>query len=209
MSKPSVLIIDDEHTMRSVVVEGLKREGYDFLHAVNGEEGLALVRDHLPTVIILDLRMPVMDGLEFLARVSLKPSDPYSVIVLTGHGDDSAVKVCYDAGVINFLTKPFNLYELRGAVRNAMALKQLTNELGHLVGARNAELERRGQEMAALSQSVEQKLARAGAQIDRFHELSREISALAERARSQEIPDLEAIVTLIANISLHRVWDEY
>ncbi len=209
MSKPGVLIVEDEATVRTVVVEGLKREGYDFLHAVNGEEGLAMARDHLPTVIILDLRMPVIDGLEFLARVSLKPSDPYSVIVLTGHGDDSAVKVCYDAGVINFLRKPFNLHELRGAVRNAMALKQLTNELGHLVGARNAELERRGQEMAAFSQSVEQKLARAGAQIDRVHELSREISALAEWARSQQIPDLEAIVTLIANISLHRVWDEY
>ena len=209
MSRPSVLIIDDEPTVRSVVVEGLKREGYEFLHATNGEEGLALARDHLPTVIILDLRMPVMDGLEFLARVSLNPSDPYSVIVLTGHGDDSAVKGCYDAGVINFLRKPFELHEIRGAVKSAIALKQLTNELGHRVGAKNAELERRRQEMVALSQSVEQRLARSRAQIQRFHELSREIGALAETARSQQIPDIEAAVNLIADISLHRVWDEY
>jgi len=208
MSKPRVLIIDDEHKVRDVVVESLKREGYDFLHAENGEEGLTLARNHLPTVIILDLRMPVMDGLEFLARVSLEPSDPYSVIVLTGHGDDSAVKSCYDAGVINFLRKPFQLHEIRGAVRNAIALKQFTNELRHRVGARNAELERREEEMVALSQSMEQKLAHAGGQIHRFHELLREIGALVEIARSHQIPDLEAIMTLIADISLHRVLDE-
>ena len=190
MPKPSVLIIDDEPTVRSVVVEGLKREGYDFFHAENGEEGLTLARDHVPTVIILDLRMPVMDGLEFLAKVSLKPSDPYSVIVLTGHGDEDAVKGCYDAGVINLLRKPFKLHEIRGAVRNAIALKLLTNQLGHLVRARDAELESRGLEIVALSQSLEQRLARADAQIHRFHELSREISALAETARSNQIPPL-------------------
>ena len=188
--------------------ESLKREGYDFLHAENGEEGLTLARNHLPTVIILDLRMPVMDGLEFLARVSLEPSDPYSVIVLTGHGDDSAVKGCYDAGVINFLRKPFELHEIRGAVRNAIALKQFTNELRHLVGARNAELERCEEEIVALSQSMERKLADAGEQIHRFHELSREIGALAEMARSHQIPDLEAVMTLITDISLHRVSEE-
>lgn len=208
MSKPRVLIIDDEPKVREVVVESLKREGYDFLHAENGEEGLTLARNHLPTVIILDLRMPVMDGLEFLARVSLEPSDPYSVIVLSGHGDDSAVKGCYDAGVINFLRKPFKLHEMRGAVRNAVALKQFTNDLRHRVRARDAELERREEEMVAMCQSMEQKLDHAGAQIHRFHELSRQIGALVEMARSRQIPDLEAIMTLIADISLHRVLDE-
>ncbi len=206
MTDPSVLIIDDESAVREVVVEGLKREGYDFLHAENGEEGLALAQQHLPTVIILDLRMPVMDGLEFLAKVSLKPSDPYSVIVLTGHGNENAVKECYDLGVINFLRKPFKLHEIRGAVRNAMALKQLTNHLDNLVRERNAELEKCGREIIRSNLELEQKLAQAEAQIHRFHELSREINALAEQARSEQISDLEAFMTLIGDIALYRIW---
>ncbi len=205
MSNPSVLIIDDEPSVREVVAEGLKRERYEFLHAENGEEGLALAQQHLPTVIILDLRMPVMDGLEFLAEVSLKPSDPYSVIVLTGHADDNAVKECYDAGVSNFLRKPFRLDEIRGAVKNAMALKQLTNHLDNLVREGNAELERCEREIIALNQSLEQKLAQAEAQIHRFHELSGEINTLAEKARSEQISDLEAIMTLIGDIALYRI----
>ncbi len=208
MTDPSVLIIDDESAVREVVVEGLKREGYDFLHAQNGKEGLILAQQHLPTVIILDLRMPVMDGLEFLATVSLKPSDPYSVIVLTGHGDDTAVKECYDAGVSNFLRKPFKLDEIRGAVKNAMAVKQLTNHLDNLVTERNAELETCGREIIRSNLEWEQKLAQAEAQIHRFHELSREINTLAENARSEQISDLEAIMTLIGDISLYRIWVE-
>ena len=208
MSNPSVLIIDDEPAVREVVVEGLKREGYDFLHAENGKEGLTLAQQHLPTAIILDLRMPVMDGLEFLAKVSLKPSDPCSVIVLTGHGDDAAVKECYDAGVSNFLRKPFKLDEIRGAVKNVMALKQLTNHLDNLVRERNAELETCGREIIRSNLEWEQRLAQADARIQRFNELSLEINALAERARSDHISDLEAIMTLIEDRSLYRVWDE-
>ena len=208
MTNPIVLIIDDEPAVREVVAEGLKREGYDFLHAENGKEGLALAQQHLPTVIILDLRMPVMDGLEFLAKVSLKPSDLHSVIVLTGHGNDNAVKECYDAGVSNFLRKPFKLHEIRGAVKNAMALKQFTNHLDNLVGETSAELEKCGREIIRLNSEWEQKLAQAEGQIHRFHELSREINALAEQARSEQISDLEAIITLIGSISLYRIWDE-
>ena len=69
-----------------------------------------MVRDSPPTVIILDLRMPVMGGLDFLGQIQLKPSDPYSVIVLTAYGDDDSLKACYDGGASTFLKKPFNLY---------------------------------------------------------------------------------------------------
>ena len=146
-----------------------------------------------------------MDGLEFLAKVSLKPSDPYSVIILTGHGDDAAVKECYDAGVSNFLRKPFKLDEIRGAVKNAMAVKQLTSHLDNLVRERNAELEECGREIIRSNLEWKQQLAQAEAQIHRFHELSLEINALAEKARSEQISDLEAIMTMIGDISLYRI----
>ena len=123
MSNNRILVIDDEAGVRVTVERALKREDYEVFLAENGTEGISLVSAVLPTVIILDLRMPVMDGLAFLAKIGLKPDDPYTVIVLTGHGNDEDMKACYDMGVSHFLRKPFNFYELRGALKNVIALK--------------------------------------------------------------------------------------
>ena len=114
MPNPSVPVIDDEPAVRAAVAEDLRREPYELVFAENGKEGLAMVEDSTPIVIILDLGMPVMDGLEFLERIALQPTDPYSVIVLTGHGSAKDIKLCYEAGVSIFLKKPFNLFEVRG-----------------------------------------------------------------------------------------------
>ena len=124
MTQPRVLVIDDDAAVREAVAEDLKRESYDLHFATNGVEGLQRLQEIDPTVIILDLRMPVMDGQEFLTQLRLKPSDPYSVVVLTAYGDADAVKSCYDAGVSTFLKKPFNFFEIRNVVKNAVAIKK-------------------------------------------------------------------------------------
>ena len=129
MPKSSVLIIDDEPNVRKAVEEALKRGGYEFFQAGDGEEGLSIVHSFHPTVIMLDLRMPGMDGFNFLANLKLNSSDIKSVIVLSGHGDGDWRKECYDAGINIFLRKPFDIYEIRGAVRNAVAMHHLAN--GH------------------------------------------------------------------------------
>jgi len=68
MTQPRVLVIDDDAAVREAVAEDLKREGYDLHFATNGVEGLQRLQEIDPTVIILDLRMPVMDGQEFLTQ---------------------------------------------------------------------------------------------------------------------------------------------
>ena len=132
MSNPSVLIIDDESSVREAVEEALKREGYDFFQAENGEGGLSLAHNRHPTVIILDLKMPGMDGLEILANLKLSTSVSSSAIVLSGHGDANGRRECYDAGINIFLRKPFDMYEIRGVVRNAVALQHLAHGLDEL-----------------------------------------------------------------------------
>ena len=129
MDTPRVLIIDDEPATHDMMKEVFRPEEYELLFAANGQEGLSVLREAAPTVIILDLNMPVMDGLQFLSEIQLKPSDPYSVIALTGHGDDAAVRACYEAGVSAFIRKPVSMYELRGLVKNAVALKQLSKHI--------------------------------------------------------------------------------
>ena len=184
MASSSVLIIDDEPVAREAVAQDLKREGYDLHFAENGKEGLSLVRGAAPTVIILDLRMPVMDGQDFLNAIELKPSDPYSVIVLTGHGDSNAIKACYDAGVSTFIKKPFNLYEIRGVVKNAIVMKELTNNLDAMVGEQTATLEQRVQEVTALNQLFQKALNRASVTDTEFGEITEGLQRLASNGAS-------------------------
>ena len=184
MTSPSVLIIDDDPAARAAVAEDLKREGYNLEFAENGQEGLLAMRDSSPAVIILDLRMPVMDGLEFLDNIDLKPTDPYSIVVLTGHGDADAVKTCYEAGVTTFIKKPFTLYEIRGVVKNAITGKQLTTRLDDMVTERTAELEQRVREVTALNQLSHKALSRASGMEAEFDRISEGLKRLASTTAS-------------------------
>ena len=204
MANPSVLIIDDDAAVREAVAEDLKREGYQLHFANNGREGLERVQDVSPTVIILDLRMPVMDGHEFLSHLDLKPSDPYSVVVLTAYGDADSVKSAYDAGVSTFLKKPFNLFEVRGVVRNAIAIKQLSTHLDEMVQERTVELEQKLREITALNRFFQRHLewrsevdAHYQEVVDDLKRLAADIDALAQRAQAEpfnalpEMPPLD------------------
>lgn len=132
MSNPSVLVIDDDIAVREAISAGLRLEGYDLIFAENGAQALEVLAGATPRVVILDLKMPVMDGLEFLPNVQLEPSSAFSVVVLTAHVDDESAEACYAAGISALVKKPFTLNELRGAVQTAITNKensQLFNEM--------------------------------------------------------------------------------
>ena len=198
MPSPSVLVIDDEPAARAAVAEDLRREPYELVFAENGKEGLAMVEGSTPVVIILDLRMPVMDGLEFLERIAIQPTDPYSVIVLTGHGNATEVKLCYEAVVSIFLKKPFNLFEVRGVVKSAVVSKQLVLHLEEMVDERTAQVEQRIREVLALNRLFQQQMSRLSSAlsehtelVDQFQAIDGEIKALAQHARS--LPGLDSL----------------
>jgi len=197
MNDPSVLVIEDELPVREAVEASLRREGYTLLYAENGQEGLDLMRDEPPAVIILDLRMPVMDGFDFLRQIDLKPSDPYSVIVLTGHGNEEAIKKCYEAGVTFFLDKPFNSHQLRGLVKNAMTVRQLTNQLHQLVAEGTDELEQRITEITALNRYYQEQSRELLGQLTLYRraledreKLLQQIGCLSRSSEPFSFPDL-------------------
>jgi len=72
--------------------------------------------------------MPELSGIEFLQTINLKPSDPYAVIILTGHGDDDEMKKCYDLGAHFFIKKPFGITELNCLVKRSLTLKKLEQD---------------------------------------------------------------------------------
>jgi len=129
MTVPKILIIDDEPAVQLAMHKALKNENYEIVFAGNGLEGLEQLKKEKPDLILLDLRMPELDGFGFLEKIKIQPDDPYSVIVITGHGNDREVERSFELGVNFFLHKPMSLVELRCLVKRCLGMKELEREL--------------------------------------------------------------------------------
>ena len=103
----SILLVDDEEGIRTVLGITLADMGYRVLTAENGSEALRILKDQSPSIVLTDIKMPEMDGIELLRRIKEINPDT-EVIMMTGHGDmDLAIKsVTYEA--TDFVTKPIN-----------------------------------------------------------------------------------------------------
>ena len=106
-----ILVIDDEQGIRDLLDTLLSRKGYDVVLADNGQKGLELLRRERPDIMVLDLKMPGMNGLTVLQQVrSLNPQQP--VIILTGGGTPEAEQQVRALGVTEFVEKEFSLHHL-------------------------------------------------------------------------------------------------
>jgi len=114
-----ILVIDDEESIRSLLDTILRRKGYDVVLADSGQKGLEVFSRERPDVIVLDLKMPGMDGLTVLQQVrSLAPTQP--VIVLTGAGTPEAEQQVRALGVTEFVEKEFSLHHLGDALKRLL-----------------------------------------------------------------------------------------
>lgn len=114
-----ILVIDDEQSIRNLLDTLLRRKGYDVVLAENGPKGLDLFRREHPDVIVLDLKMPGMDGLTVLQQVrSLDPRKP--VIILTGGGTAEAEQQVRALGVTEYVEKEFSLHLLGDALKRLL-----------------------------------------------------------------------------------------
>ncbi|MDR4509034.1 MAG: sigma-54 dependent transcriptional regulator [Candidatus Brocadiaceae bacterium] len=127
-SKGIILIVDDDETIRLTMKDFLKGQGYEVLLAENCEETLEKTEEFLPDLILLDLRLPNVDGMELLEKV--KKIDPTALmIVMTGYGSiDSAVEVM-KLGAYDYLEKPFKLERLRLVIEKALRNRALRREV--------------------------------------------------------------------------------
>jgi len=123
----SVIVVDDEASIRSAVEQWLSLSGFSVQLFARAEECLAHLPQHFPGVIISDVRMPGMDGLQLLER--LQANDPdLPVILLTGHGDVPMAVEAMRSGAYDFLEKPFTPQHLLGSLRRALEKRQLVLE---------------------------------------------------------------------------------
>ncbi len=137
MATKSVLVIDDEIYIRDMLKTDLEFEGYTVYTAENGEKGLEQLQKHHPRVIILDLKMPIMNGIEFLHNLQPRINKTSSVIVLTGYGIDKDVQECYKLGIQSFLRKPVNMHELEALIKRNFEMIQYSEQLKHEIKEKN------------------------------------------------------------------------
>ena len=117
----TILVVEDEEHIRRVVKLTLMDEGYEIIEAVHGLMGYSKAVSEQPHLIIMDLNMPVMDGLAALSKLKGNPdTEKIPVIILTGRIDAASERECMQAGAIDYIKKPWGQQELEDRV--AMAL---------------------------------------------------------------------------------------
>ena len=127
-----VLVVDDEWEIRNLLAEFLAGEGYDVIQASNGEEALELAEKEAPQVILLDILMPGIDGIETCKRLKTKENTRFVPVIMATALWDRYMEAM-DAGAEDFVTKPFNLTELSHRVKSILRIRYLTNELDRAV----------------------------------------------------------------------------
>ena len=185
----SILVVDDERNMRFVIGRALAGAGHSIAEAASGDEALAYLTGAVPDLVILDLRMPGMDGLATLT--AMKQGHPeLPVIMLTAHGNVASAVKAMKAGATEYLTKPFDIEELKLTVAKALKVGSLERQVDFLRG----ELDRRydagiigaSERMTAVLETVE-KVAASGATVMIYGEsgTGKELVARALHQRSE------------------------
>jgi response regulator RpfG family c-di-GMP phosphodiesterase len=122
-----VVIVDDEPRLRQVLVRLMTRDGFECVEVADGHAAVAAMTDQPAPLLLSDLRMPGMDGVELLRQVRERWPDT-AVVMITAVADVEVAVGCLALGAMDYLTKPFHLEEVRARVRQALEKRQLVVE---------------------------------------------------------------------------------
>ena len=115
MNKYTILVVEDDKPVRTLITTTLKANGYRFIEALTGEEAILQATSHNPDIILLDLGLPDMDGVEIIRKVRTWSNVP--IIVISARSEDSDKIDALDSGADDYLTKPFSVEELLARLR--------------------------------------------------------------------------------------------
>ena len=161
-----ILIVDDNDANRDILRARLQAHGYELMEAADGEEALAAAREQLPDLILLDVMMPKLDGIEVCRRLKGDASLPFmAVILVTARADTSDIVAGLEAGADEYLTKPLDQTALVARVKSVLRLKALHDE----VRSQAADL-------AEWNRTLERRVAEQLDEIERISRLKRFLS---------------------------------
>ncbi|MDI6761738.1 MAG: response regulator [Thermodesulfobacteriota bacterium] len=117
--KKTILIVDDEKELCKILSDSLSQNHYRVFVAFDGKRALQLVKEEKPDLILLDIKMPRMNGIEVLKKIK-KMKKEIVVIMLTAYGTLETARKAMKLGAYDYLTKPFDLFNLKSLVKEAL-----------------------------------------------------------------------------------------
>lgn len=135
MARAKILVVDDEKLIRWSLEQDLTRAEYEVICAETGEAGLQLFREEQPEMVLLDIRLPGMSGIDLLRAIREVDSDA-QVIMITAHGDVQSAVTAMKLGAYDYLEKPFEMERVRHLVEKALETAALKREVRQLRGER-------------------------------------------------------------------------
>ena len=129
MSKQTILVVDDEQDLLDLIEYNLKKEGYNVLKAENGVQGLEMAKEHNPNLVLLDIMMPKMDGIQVCEKMRSNPDlKSIPVIFLTARSDEKTEVEGLDTGADDFVTKPISTTKLLSRIKAVLRRYDDTEE---------------------------------------------------------------------------------
>lgn len=129
MKKAKIVIVEDEADILKVIEYNLLKEGFEVYSALDGEEGLALIQKIMPELVLLDLMIPGIDGLEICRRLKGEAKTSFiSIIMVTAKGEESDIVLGLGLGADDYVTKPFRPRELTARVKSVLRRGKLKED---------------------------------------------------------------------------------
>jgi class 3 adenylate cyclase len=167
---PRILVADDNPMNLDILQTRLAAHGYEVLTAGDGEAALALAREAQPDLVLLDIMMPKLDGLDVCRQLRADPALPFiPVILVTAKGDSKDVVAGLEAGADEYLTKPVDQAALVARVKSMLRIKALHDT----VQAQAARLEAQAAQLGEWNQMLEKRVAEQLGQLERLSRLKR------------------------------------
>jgi len=129
--KPSILVVDDDEIMRETLSDVLRKRGYDIFSVGSGNGALSMIKKNLIDLILLDMKLPDVDGLEVLKKIKEFDTE-ILVIMMTAYSDVQTAVSSMKSGAYDYINKPFELEELRLLIEKGLETKSLINEVRRL-----------------------------------------------------------------------------
>ncbi len=125
-----IMVVDDEKFIRDVLCTSLENQGYDTVSLEDGLSAISFVKEQKPDMVLLDIKMPGLDGIETCRRLKqMLRSDPRTgIIIITGHVSSEHVKKSFYYGAIDVIKKPFDLDDVNKRINTWFKVKRMTDD---------------------------------------------------------------------------------
>ena len=154
-TRVGILVVDDEDAIRNALARFLTRRGYEVRMAASGEEALARLKESGIALMLLDVRMPGMSGLDVVPE-ALHVNPDVAIVMLSAVTDATSAAICMQRGAMDYLTKPIELTDLAGALERAQPRRDTMHQDRQLTSRHRQEQEHRARELERQQKKLEQ-----------------------------------------------------